>query len=1351
MVTKTQRAYTLRLTGTESEPGLVADLLWKTHAAVNVGVRTFGNWLLTLRGGISHDLVEAPVRTRKGNRAPTNEEFQDRRLLLALSWLTVESADGAPAQYVVGRSAGGWATVEALTDILRERGVNESVVAEWVEGCTVTLQAAIADEAVWVNRSAAFDDALAAIGPSLTRAEVWDIVEWLLGAPADYLNMPQSESSESGEDAPIEAARQKELRAPARQWLSSRFGSKEGADFRRIVDVCAAIADYARTYTPPISLAEFARGLCGRLRDFSNPANLEEVRVLLSGPGRKSGVINILREIQREGEVSAERQERLFRALEKDAAASGTKIGRKGRRIWSDAILRDVETACGFSYRDATDHVNEFSVLLDHAARRVSALHSWVKLAEARRREFEDDARRELTPAAAAWLREYCEDRTERSGALEPYRIRRRAIEGWDEVVEAWQRPECLTAQDRIDAAREVQADSEVRFGDIQLFEALAADGARCVWVRETGPDPSILKDFVAVAEARNKQLRFKVPAYRHPDPLRHPVFCDFGNSRWSVRFDAQKSGAKDLRGLQLGLFDGRGIAPVRLRWHSKRLAQNLAMEQAPASGTEPVPVTRADRLGRKAGAAGDADLVEILGMSEEKYWNGRLQASRGQLNQIDEIRLNPNLESAEREARLARERAAIRWILTFSARLQPQGPWADYRKQHDLRSDWPHTEENRRRTGRAQLMLCRLPGLRVLSVDLGHRYTAACAVWEAVDAEEVHAACRSAGVELGGEALHAVAKVDGSTAIFRRTGESSWARLERQFLVRLPGETGDIRKASPAELQRVRGLERELEYREPEGGSKGGSKQVAELMSHSLALLRRGLDRHARRAGIAIGLAARERVLPGGRVQEVGQEERASTVAAALADWYWLAVGTRWADASAKELWAAHIAPLLACVELPADLERGSFRERKKLRDGVLAALLPVAGTLSEESRVAWSEEWRERWLYEEARWRKRLRWVKDWLLPGGAQGNSNEIRHTGGLSLSRIDNIRALYRLQKAHAGRLRVEAGGRRASPRAVEDAFAQRTLDMLTRLREARVKQTASRIAASALGLGKNFVSSAGAPCHAIVVENLTHYRPDEVRTRRENRQLMSWCAARTGEYLRQLAELHGLLVREVPAAYTSRQDSVTGAPGVRTEDVPVGAFLRAAGFWEREVQMAQRSDKVGRARSKLLLHVHAALSRLDEHTRGRLASVRLPIEGGSIFVSAAPGSLGAKGTQADLNAAANIGLLALMDPDWSGAWWYVPCQPQTLKPLAEKVKGCAVFDGKALPLVEGAGDLLKNQQRPVNFWRDVTPAAPGRGRWRTYADYREETMRRVCLLLVEQFDARVAALEAHLPF
>jgi len=45
-------------------------------------------------------------------------------------------------------------------------------------------------------------------------------------------------------------------------------------------------------------------------------------------------------------------------------------------------------------------------------------------------------------------------------------------------------------------------------------------------------------------------------------------------------------------------------------------------------------------------------------------------------------------------------------------------------------------------------MILCRLPGLRVLSVDLGNRYAAACAVWEALSADQMNEACRAEGHE---------------------------------------------------------------------------------------------------------------------------------------------------------------------------------------------------------------------------------------------------------------------------------------------------------------------------------------------------------------------------------------------------------------------------------------------------------------------------------------------------------------------------------------------------------------------------------------------------------------------------
>jgi hypothetical protein len=93
----TQRAYTLRLRGIDPQNHSWRDALWATHEAVNRGAKVFGEWLLTLRGGLDHQLADAPVKVRGGTtQPPTNDDRRDRRILLALSWLSVEDAHGAP-------------------------------------------------------------------------------------------------------------------------------------------------------------------------------------------------------------------------------------------------------------------------------------------------------------------------------------------------------------------------------------------------------------------------------------------------------------------------------------------------------------------------------------------------------------------------------------------------------------------------------------------------------------------------------------------------------------------------------------------------------------------------------------------------------------------------------------------------------------------------------------------------------------------------------------------------------------------------------------------------------------------------------------------------------------------------------------------------------------------------------------------------------------------------------------------------------------------------------------------------------------------------------------------------------
>jgi hypothetical protein len=183
--------------------------------------------------------------------------------------------------------------------------------------------------------------------------------------------------------------------------------------------------------------------------------------------------------------------------------------------------------------------------------------------------------------------------------------------------------------------------------------------------------------------------------------------------------------------------------------------------------------------------------------------------------------------------------------------------------------------------------------------------------------------------------------------------------------------------------------------------------------------------------------------------------------------------------------------------------------------------------------------------------------------------------------------------------------------------------------------------------------------------------------------------MSWSSSKVKKYLSEGCQLHGVHLREVSAAYTSRQDSRSGLPGIRCIDVSVEEF-RNARHWRNRVRHAAEKDD---AESRYLVHV-------DMHSDDK-TTLRLPLKSGDLFVSVDGRTL-----QADLNAAANIGLRALVDPDWPGKWWYVPCRTDTGKPFADKVKGSIAVDSEQ-PLAPKASGKPKREKDVVNLWRDCS--------------------------------------------
>lgn len=1402
----TQRAYTLRLKSAAQGDKSWAEKLWDTHEIVNKGARAFGDWLLTLRGGISHKLENL-------NDKETGEEGKKRRrILLALSWLSVESKDFAPEKYIVEKDGEDkHRTKEALEAILKSRNLEDEEVGSWVNDCKDSLTSSIRDDAVWVNRSRAFDDAVRKIGDSLTREEIWDVLGRFFGKKEAYL-APRTIDEKNGKTKKEEP---KNLARKAGEWLSKRFGKGKGTDFSKLSKVYSEIVKWAEEprKSEPRTLANLASAL--------KEDSLQGILKLIKNSGSKSRAQKILEKIG-EGEVSEENLVNLkAKAEEKRNYCKEKieeKIEEKGEREWSNRILKSIEKSLDgkFTYLQEKGPARhwEFAVMLDHAARRISAGHTWIKLAEARRREFEENSQKikGVPENARQWLETYREDRSKSSGAIEGYLISKRAVTEWETVVKAWKN--CKTEEDRIAAAGALQDNPEIdQFGDINLFRALASEDARCVWQVDGKPDANILLNYVAATKAEFDKRRFKVPAYRHPDPLLHPVFCDYGNSRWKIRFDVHEANrtdkkakqnkktieTADVHGLKMDLWTGSKIENVSLRWQSKLLEKDLAVKQLDGKEDGKKEVSRASRLGRVAAGAGWETPVSASSVFAQKHWNGRLQASRKELSRIAR-----RVKTRGWDEKANSMKKNLKWFITFSPKLKLQGPWISYVDNSEDKRPFTFTSkgepildevfsiENKNRKGRARLILSRLPGLRVLSMDLGHRHAAACAVWETLSSRQLEDACAEGGYDKPApDAMyHHIKSNRGKRVIYRRIGADElsddsihptpWARLERQFLIKLQGEERKARMATADEIWEVHELERALGRKTPLvdrltksgwGSDSGTPRQrqllgelnqwgwepdeaqenseddeitsresllVDKLMSRTVDTVRKGLRRHGNRARIANFLVAREKTVPGGQMDTLNNEGRKEIIADALALWYELANGREWKDTEALDWWKIHIEPELSVEELPDIAGTGiAPKERKRKKKELKEKLKPVAERLLTSGAKNLSDQWCERWKQDDKEWQKTLRWLRDWILPRGVRGKSELIRNVGGLSLDRLTTIQSLYQAQKAYFTRITPKGIQMdKDKPLTAVMNFGGHILNDLENMREQRVKQLASRIVEAALGVGrvkipkkskdpKRHYERVDAPCHVVVIENLTKYRPEETRNRRENRQLMTWCSGKVKKYLSESCSLHGLSLWEVSPRYTSRQDSRTGSPGIRCEEVSVEKFFKTP-FRQREVARAEEKDSKNKASAyeQYLIELKERWKSRSEET----ALLRIPRKGGEIFVSANSNSPASKGLQADLNAAANIGLKAITDPDWSGSWWYVPCSSKDFVPIKDKIGGSRAFENITTLMPnpddakEATGKKRSGKKEIINLWRNPACSPLERDEWERTAKY-----------------------------
>lgn len=206
-------------------------------------------------------------------------------------------------------------------------------------------------------------------------------------------------------------------------------------------------------------------------------------------------------------------------------------------------------------------------------------------------------------------------------------------------------------------------------------------------------------------------------------------------------------------------------------------------------------------------------------------------------------------------------------------------------------------------------------------------------------------------------------------------------------------------------------------------------------------------------------------------------------------------------------------------------------------------------------------------------SQWRSRTR-------PRPADGSDRRGRraYAGGKSVWAVQHLTAVRRFLQSWTLHGRSYAQIRRLD-REKGGIFAAGLLEHINSLKEDRIKTGVDMIVqaargyvpADAVGWVQRF-----APCRVVLLEDLSRYLFRTDRPRRENSQLMQWAHRQILDECKMQAELYGLVVWSVSAAFSSRYHARSGAPGLRVHRVTAADLERPR---LREI-LEERAEQAG---------------------------------------------------------------------------------------------------------------------------------------------------------------------------
>ncbi|MFZ4505453.1 MAG: IS200/IS605 family accessory protein TnpB-related protein, partial [Microbacteriaceae bacterium] len=574
-----------------------------------------------------------------------------QRALLASFWFLPETPNDTNAEFRIERAD----LPLRFTEALRRAGVQNGELDEWKEAAAIVFSAAIKPDSIWVNRRAAWEQ---------FNAEVQEHADYVLrDFPGRFVNLTAffgvAKLDKSGSNE-------------ARNWVSQRWGTGQGADSRHAVAAASAILDtFPGIDDGVVDISAWRSAAATRLQ-CPEP---EIPSRLIRGRGRRPGFVKRFEEFWPKDSFDAQSVERALRDL--NQSLEKWESDEKGPREYSQEIARRIAVASGIPattdkidrYEWLTYAAGDFSSYASRARARVFELVDW-------RKELNND----VGPADAVAFNEIEQFLASSGNALGVDRqyLRRRAIRGIDEVLKKWE------ITDSAGVLREKAAHAQVEnpaFGDMVFYEWLAEHPG--VWAPDRKPTARLIDEFVKTQSLQRKLETTRLPTFTHADPALHPHWSQFGTSRMR-----KVKGSNTV--FELDLWDGVSVRGVRCRLASARYEAELS------STPGATKASRNDRLGRIAAGVAATDVVDVAARKLDTMF---LRFDRSQVS----------------------DAGPAEWFASFAVKLEPAGPGLRWLQQ-------PGLNENNILEGKSPAEL------RVLGVDLGMRVEFGWAVWELVD-----------------------------------------------------------------------------------------------------------------------------------------------------------------------------------------------------------------------------------------------------------------------------------------------------------------------------------------------------------------------------------------------------------------------------------------------------------------------------------------------------------------------------------------------------------------------------------------------------------------------------------------